>query len=191
MDMIFVRSDFQKLNLIAGQCLNTLLSAPGPRFRRSRLFDPLPDIQNDRSRSIHYDSFGLRDSCPHLITPLSGGVVDPRRNEIHWTIVALTAAAFLLLASLFGGRGYGGWGMMAPGMMGGWGFSPFGWVGMIFMWLIPLGFIVLAALGVVWLVRAAGSGNQSTLPGQSCPSCGQTVQADWRNCPHCDTQLLK
>jgi len=112
-------------------------------------------------------------------------------NKINWTIVAIAAVAFLLLASLFGGRGYGGWGMMGPGMMGGWGFSPFGWVGMIFMWLIPLGFIVLVALGVVWLVRAVGSGNQSALPGQACPSCGHTVQADWRNCPHCGTQLLK
>ena len=112
-------------------------------------------------------------------------------NKINWTIVAIAAVAFLLLASLFGGRGYGSWGMMGPGMMGGWGFSPFGWVGMIFMWLVPLGFILLVALGVVWLVRAVGSGNQSALAGQTCPSCGRTVQADWRNCPHCGTQLLK
>ena len=112
-------------------------------------------------------------------------------NKINWTFVAIAAVAFLLLASLFGGRGYGGWGMMGPGMMGGWGFSPFGWVGMIFMWLVPFGFIVLIALGVVWLVRAVGSGNQSALAGQACLSCGRTVQADWRNCPHCGTQLLK
>lgn len=111
-------------------------------------------------------------------------------NKINWTIVAIVAVALLFVASLFGGRGYG-WGMMGPGMMGGWGFSPFGWVGMTFMWLIPLGFIVLVALGVVWLVRAVGSGKQSALPGQACPSCGLTVQADWRNCPHCGTQLLK
>ena len=109
-------------------------------------------------------------------------------NKINWTIVAIATVAFLLLASLFGGRGHGGWGMMGPGMMGGWGFSPFGWVGMIFMWRIPLGVIVLVTLGVV---RAVGSGNQSALPGQACPSYGHTVQADWRNCPHCGTQLLK
>jgi zinc-ribbon domain len=112
-------------------------------------------------------------------------------NKINWTVVVIIAIALLLVASLFGGRGYGGWGMMGPGMMGGWGFSPFGWVGMIFMWLIPLGLIVLVALGVVWLVRAVGSGKQSALPGQACPSCGRTVQTDWRNCPHCGTQLLK
>src|SRR5215208_1991393 len=97
-------------------------------------------------------------------------------NKINWTFVAIAAVAFLLLASLFGDRGYGGWGMMGPGMMGGWGFSPFGWVGMIIMWLVPLSFIVVVALGVVWLVRAVGSGNQSALAGRACPSCGQTVQ---------------
>jgi uncharacterized membrane protein len=81
-------------------------------------------------------------------------------NKINWTIVAIVAVALLFVASLFGGRGYG-WGMMGPGMMGGWGFSPFGWIGMAFMWLIPIGFLVLALLGIVWLVRAIGSGNQS------------------------------
>jgi len=112
-------------------------------------------------------------------------------NKINWTIVAIAAAAFLLLASLFGGRGYGGWGMMGPGMMGGWGFSPFGWVGMIFMWLIPLGLVVLVSLGVVLLVRSIVFVKQSALPGHACPSCGRTVQTDWRNCPHCGTQLVK
>ena len=56
---------------------------------------------------------------------------------------------------------------------------------------IPLGFIVLVVLGVVWLVRAVGSGNQSALLGRASPSCGLTVQADGRNCPPCGTQLLK
>jgi uncharacterized membrane protein len=112
-------------------------------------------------------------------------------NKINWTIVAIAAVALLLLASLFGGRGYGGWGMMGPGMMGGWGFSSFGWIGMVFMWLIALGLIVLTVLGVVWLVRAIGSGNQSATSSQPCPSCGRTVQADWRNCPYCGTQLAK
>jgi hypothetical protein len=112
-------------------------------------------------------------------------------NKINWTVVVIIAIALLLIASLFGGRGYGGWGMMGPGMMGGWGFSPFGWIGMTFMWLIPIGFLVLTVLGIVWLVRAMGSGNPSSLPSQACPSCGLTVQADWRNCPHCGTELVK
>lgn len=59
-------------------------------------------------------------------------------NKINWTIVAIVAVALLFVASLFGGRGYG-WEMMGSGMMGGWGFSPFGWIGMTVMWLIPIG----------------------------------------------------
>jgi uncharacterized membrane protein len=111
-------------------------------------------------------------------------------NKINWTIVAIVAVALLFVASLFGGRGYG-WGMMGPGMMGGGGFSPFGWIGMALMWLIPIGFLVLALLGIVWLVRAIGSGNQSAPVNQACPSCGREVRSDWRNCPHCGTQLMK
>lgn len=111
-------------------------------------------------------------------------------NKINWTIVAIVAVALLFVASLFGGGGYGR-GMMGPGMMGGWGFSPFGWIGMALMWLIPIGFLVLTVLGIVWLVRAIGSGNQSGRPGQACPSCGHAVQGDWQNCPYCGTQLLQ
>src|SRR4030042_1203067 len=79
---------------------------------------------------------------------------------------------FLVGVSLLGGWGYGGWGrmgpgMMGPGMMGGWGFSPFGWIGMIFMWLIPIGFIVLTVLGVAWLVRAVGGGANPATPGRA------------------------
>jgi len=37
--------------------------------------------------------------------------------------------------------------MMGPGMMGGWGFGPFGWIGMIFIWLVPVGLVVLVVLG--------------------------------------------
>lgn len=110
-------------------------------------------------------------------------------NKINWTVVIILAVALLFVASLFGGRGYGGWGMMGPGMMGRSGFSPFGWIGMTFMWLIPIGFLVLTVLGIVWLVRAIGSGNQSGRLGQACPSCGRAVQSDWQNCPHCGTQL--
>jgi hypothetical protein len=103
--------------------------------------------------------------------------------------VAIVAVALLLVASLSGGRGDGR-GMMG-GMMGGWGFSPLGWIGMTLMWLIPIGFLVLTVLGIIWLVRTIGSGNQSALFSQACSSCGRAVQGDWRNCPHCGTQLVK
>jgi hypothetical protein len=110
-------------------------------------------------------------------------------NKINWTAVAVfgivVLVAFLVGASLLGG----GWGMMGTGMMGGWGLAPFGWIGMIFMWLIPIGFIVLTVLGVVWLVRAVGGGATLGSPARPCPSCGRGVQADWRNCPHCGAAL--
>ena len=113
-------------------------------------------------------------------------------NKINWTMVAVFSIVVLLVflvgVSLLGGRGYGGWGMMGPGMMGGWGFGPFGWIGMIFMWLIPISFLVLTVLGIIWLVRASmGSGSWgSNMPAtQACPGCGKSVQTDWRNCPYC------
>ncbi|MBI3910735.1 MAG: zinc ribbon domain-containing protein [Armatimonadetes bacterium] len=118
-------------------------------------------------------------------------------NKINWSAVAafgvVVLLAFLIGVSLLGG-GYGGWGMMGPGMMGGWGFGSFGWIGMLFMWLIPVGFIVLTVLGVVGLVRAVGPHPNPPPPAgegaaRACPSCGRGVQADWRNCPHCGAAL--
>ncbi|KAA3644066.1 MAG: zinc ribbon domain-containing protein [Chloroflexi bacterium] len=90
---------------------------------------------------------------------------------------------------MWGGRGMmGGWG--GPGMMG---YNPFGWLGMILGWLIPLGLIALVAAGGIWLVRAVTSnGFPLTLAkpeGNACPSCGQHVQANWRNCPYCGTTI--
>lgn len=114
-------------------------------------------------------------------------------NKVNWTAVAIFSIVALLVllvgVSLLGGWRYGGWGMMGPGMMGGWGFAPFGWFGMIFMLLIPVGFIVLTVLGVVWLVRAVGGGANPAAPGHTCPSCGRGVQTDWRNCPYCGQSL--
>ena len=118
-------------------------------------------------------------------------------NKLNWSMIAvlgiIVLLAFLVGTNLLGGgRGYyGGWGMMGPGMMGGWGFGPFGWIGMLFMWLIPLGFVMLTVLGVVWLVRAVGGGANSLAPARACPSCGRAAQADWRNCSHCGAALTQ
>ena len=117
-------------------------------------------------------------------------------NRVNWTAVAVFGAVMLLVlligVGLLSGWGYGGWGMMGPGMMGRWGFSPFGWIGMSFMWLIPISFIVLTVLGAVWLARAVMvHGINPAIRGQTCPSCGYGVQADWRNCPYCSTPLVK
>jgi len=54
-----------------------------------------------------------------------------------------------------------------------------------------LGFIVLTVLGIVWLVKAVGSENHPVAPAQSCPSCEQGVQANWKNCPYCGASLTK
>lgn len=116
-------------------------------------------------------------------------------NKVNWTTVVIVSIFALLVlmfgASLLGRPNYGGWGMMGPGMMGGWGFRPFGWIGMVFMWLIPLGVIVLTVLGIVWLVKAVSSGNSLVAPAHTCPSCNRGVQADWKNCPYCGTVLMK
>lgn len=117
----------------------------------------------------------------------------------QWVAIIIVAVVALLVGAALGplflwGGGSGYQGMMGGygrGMMGGWGFAPFGWIGMIFMWLFPLGYLVLLVLGIVWLVRAV-SRPMSQPPvalNKTCPNCKQPVQADWRNCPHCGTAL--
>jgi hypothetical protein len=122
-------------------------------------------------------------------------------NRVNWTIVAVFGivllCAFLIGISVLGGfGGYGGygrgWGMMGPGMMGSWRFGPFGWIGMLLMWLVPTGFFVLVALGIVWLVRVVGQPARSqppAAPARTCPNCHKPAQADWHNCPYCGTAL--
>ena len=116
-------------------------------------------------------------------------------KKVNWTaIVIFTIIALLVLqvaGYLLGGSRYGGWGMMGPGMMGGWGFSPFGWIGMFFMWLIPIGFLVLTGLGIAWIVRTIGGRNNPAVPALICPNCGRSAQADWKNCPYCGAALAK
>lgn len=112
-------------------------------------------------------------------------------KKVNWTAVAvfiiIVLLAFMVGASLLGGRSYGGWGygpgwgMMGPWMMG----------GMFFMWLIPIGFLALTVLGIAWLVRTMGGGNNPTTHAQVCPSCGRGAQADWKNCPYCGAALVK
>jgi hypothetical protein len=114
-------------------------------------------------------------------------------KKINWLVVSLIGVIVLLFlfggGMMMGGWGYRGWGMMGgPGMMGSLGYSPFGWIGMLFMWLIPVGFIVLIALGIVWLARNIGNPTSSST-GHNCPNCGKGTQADWQNCPYCGKAL--
>ena len=86
-------------------------------------------------------------------------------KKSYWIAVAVSAIVFLIGLSLLGGWNNWGWGMMGgwpSGMMHGWGFGSIGWFGMILMWLIPVGFVVLVVLGIVGLVRgfsSTGEGN--------------------------------
>ena len=116
-------------------------------------------------------------------------------NKLNGTVVTITVTIVLLL--LIGIGLFGGWGIMGPGMtlapgasagVGRWGFSPFGWIGMIFMWLIPVGLIALIVLGIVLLVRNL-DGPASFVSGRACPHCGKDVQADWQHGPYCGTAL--
>lgn len=117
------------------------------------------------------------------------------KKTLAWILGIL--AVLFLFAFFFGGwwhagccgwgSYYGGWGMRGPGMM--WGYAPFGWFGMLFMALIPLGFLALIVLGVVWVVRTLSGGASTPAPAHTCPNCGKTVQADWKNCPYCGTAL--
>lgn len=94
-------------------------------------------------------------------------------NKMNWFAVTVFSVVVLLAVvgvSLLGGWGmmsnwgYNAWGMMDSGMMGGWGFGPFARIGMIVVSLVVLGFIVLTALGLVWLARVRVGG---TNPQQS------------------------
>ena len=105
-------------------------------------------------------------------------------------VVALWVGAMLGPLFVGGGQGYrsmmGGYG---GGMMG--GFAPFGWIGMLLIWVFPLGVLVLGVLGIVWLVNAI-SRPKSHAPvssAKTCPNCARPVQADWRNCPYCGATL--
>ena len=83
-------------------------------------------------------------------------------QKVNWSIVGIMSFVILLVllgtGMLLSDRGSRSWGTMGPiGMMENWEYSypaaPLGWIGMIFMWLIPAGLMVLAVFGIVWLVR--------------------------------------
>ncbi|NOH01872.1 MAG: zinc ribbon domain-containing protein [Chloroflexi bacterium] len=121
-------------------------------------------------------------------------------KKVNWLVVGVIgvlALLFLFWGGTMLGRGYDnwryhGWGMMGPGMMGGWGYSPFGWfgmgLGMLFAWLIPIGIITLIVLGIISLARNTGAPTPPA-PQKPCPNCGKSTQADWQNCPYCGTAL--
>lgn len=118
-------------------------------------------------------------------------------KKINWTAIVVFAlvalVVFQLVTYLLSGWGYRGWGMMGPGGMMGWGYSPFGWIGMglgmLFLWLIPIGVLALIIYGVVALARGTGNNIPATSSTTPCPHCGKGMQANWKNCPYCGIAL--
>ncbi len=81
-------------------------------------------------------------------------------------VVAVLIIVPLVFGAVSGGQ-YGGWGMMGPGMMGG-----FGW-----WWLMPIFFIIFWGLviwGIVALVRGM-SGSRGSDSGSSRPDSALEV----------------
>ena len=83
-------------------------------------------------------------------------------HKINWLIVGIMS--FVIILILFGSAmlmddwRYRDWGTMGPsGMMENWEYpstpSPLGWIGIVFMLLIPVGLIVAVVFGIIWLVR--------------------------------------
>ena len=123
------------------------------------------------------------------------------KSRIGWIIAGILLLVVLVgLPLLSGFGGFGCWGGYG-GMMGGFGpmhgymFSPLGWVGMISMWLIPLGLLTLLVVCIVWLFGALTRGGWSlpahppAAPARACPSCSKPAQADWSVCPYCGNAL--
>jgi hypothetical protein len=104
---------------------------------------------------------------PEKLPALRLGSISKRKykmQKVNWLIVGVLSFVIVLILlgteMLMSDWGIRDWGTMGPiGMMENWEYSsppsPLGWVGMIFMWLIPVGLFVLAVFGTVWLVRNA------------------------------------
>ena len=110
-------------------------------------------------------------------------------KKVNWWIVGTIAVLVAFL--LFGGGMMSGWGVGGYGMMSR-GYSPFGWfgmgIGMLFMWLVPVGILALIVFGITSLTR--NNGNPTPPASQaSCSNCGKGIQTDWQTCPYCGTSL--
>jgi hypothetical protein len=106
---------------------------------------------------------------------------------------------FLIALPFFGFGFFGPFGhgfMMGPGMMRGYyyprGFGFFNPLMAIGTFVIPLLLIVGVVALVVALVRGSSRPSGVTTPQpqpRTCPNCGKSAQADWKNCPYCGNAL--
>ena len=60
-----------------------------------------------------------------------------------------------------------------------------GWLFMLPMSLLPLGFLVLLAVGIVWLVRTVSGTQPTAAISKVCPERHSALQAEWKACPYC------
>jgi uncharacterized membrane protein len=133
----------------------------------------------------------------HMLATMSIRKKEAGMKTWQWVSIIVVALVVCVIGAVIGpffafGRGGSGYGMMngyGNGMMG--GSAPFGLIGMLLMWVFPLGVLVLVVFGIVWLVNAVSrpKSQSPVAPAKTCPNCTQPVQADWRNCPHCGTAL--
>lgn len=128
-------------------------------------------------------------------------------KTLKWILIGLgiALAAFLIampvMRMFMGGSRYAmrglpfsraGHGMMAFPMMGVFGF---------FRFLIPLGILALAVVGIVYLVRNNRSGKAGQIPpplataepreevqGKWCVHCGKPLASEGGFCPYCGTK---
>lgn len=127
-------------------------------------------------------------------------------KALQWTlgigaVLIVAAVIFSSVWPLFAprtgwGGGYGG-GMIGPGhmfggepMMGGFGMPFFG-IGML---LVPLLFVGLTVVGIVWLVRSLATPGASQPPAAStasisCAHCGKPLLSGWKACPYCGEKV--
>jgi len=118
--------------------------------------------------------------------------------KIRWAAMGMLVAVFLVVA--LAGMWLLSWGSYTPytyGMMGGGrmmiGPGGFGLLGMLGMLIVPLGFVALIIVGIVWLLPSAARPVATAIPAvpaKTCSNCGKPTQADWKLCPHCGTALV-